>query len=249
MADLEDLILRDATGNRPAAGIAGRLFYDTTLEKWQRDTGADWEDCEPAAGMVDAGDVTYTPTVATDWDSDTDPGDVDEALDQLAERVDDLEGAAGGGLYSAYICVQDQKAQNTYSGTFTAGAWRTRDLNTEVADTGSHASVASNQITLAAGTYYCSIRCPCTDVGGNHAKLYDTTGAADLVVGQNCQAGDNSASNEMHYAFISGRFTLSEQSVLEVQHWCKTTQADFGFGNRLNLSTEIYTVAEFWKET
>jgi hypothetical protein len=31
--------------------------------------------------------------VAADWDSDTDPGDVDNALDQLAERVDDLEGA------------------------------------------------------------------------------------------------------------------------------------------------------------
>lgn len=39
----------------------------------------------------DAGDVTYTPAVAADWDSDADPGDLDDALDQLAERVDDLE--------------------------------------------------------------------------------------------------------------------------------------------------------------
>ena len=42
---------------------------------------------------VDTGDVTYTPTTAADWDSDADPGDLDDALDQLAERVDDLEGA------------------------------------------------------------------------------------------------------------------------------------------------------------
>lgn len=95
--NFEDLILRDATGNRPTAGVPGRLFYDTTLEKWQRDTGADWEDCEPAGATVDAADVTYTPNVATDWDGDADPGDVDGALDQLAERVDDLEGAGVGG--------------------------------------------------------------------------------------------------------------------------------------------------------
>jgi hypothetical protein len=45
-------------------------------------------------GAVDAADVTYTPLVNTDWDGDADPGDVDNALDQLAERVDDLEGVS-----------------------------------------------------------------------------------------------------------------------------------------------------------
>ncbi len=49
------------------------------------------------AGSPDAADVTYTPAVLTDWDGDADPGDVDEALDQLAERVDDLEGGGGAG--------------------------------------------------------------------------------------------------------------------------------------------------------
>jgi hypothetical protein len=44
----------------------------------------------------DARDVTYTPAVAADWDSDADPGNADNALDQLAERVDDLEGATLG---------------------------------------------------------------------------------------------------------------------------------------------------------
>jgi hypothetical protein len=42
-------------------------------------------------GGIDATNVTYTPFANTDWDSDTDPGDVNDALDQLAERVDDLE--------------------------------------------------------------------------------------------------------------------------------------------------------------
>jgi hypothetical protein len=41
----------------------------------------------------DASEITYTPSVLTDWDGDADPGNVDAALDQLAERVDDNEGA------------------------------------------------------------------------------------------------------------------------------------------------------------
>lgn len=39
----------------------------------------------------DASDLTYTPTDVTDWDGDADPGDADEALDQLAERITDVE--------------------------------------------------------------------------------------------------------------------------------------------------------------
>jgi len=47
-----------------------------------------------AHAAPDASVVTYTPAVLTDWDTDADPGDADNALDQLAERVDDLEGAS-----------------------------------------------------------------------------------------------------------------------------------------------------------
>ena len=55
----------------------------------------------PAAGSPDAADVTYTPAVLTDWDGDADPGDVDNALDQLAERVDDTEIAFAGHVHAA----------------------------------------------------------------------------------------------------------------------------------------------------
>ena len=41
--------------------------------------------------------------------------------------------ATGMGLFSSYAIIADQKAQNTAGGTFTSGAWRTRDLQTEVA--------------------------------------------------------------------------------------------------------------------
>jgi hypothetical protein len=50
-------------------------------------------------GIVDAADLSYTATVATDWDGDAQPGNIDHSLDQLAERVDDLEAAGGGAAH------------------------------------------------------------------------------------------------------------------------------------------------------
>jgi len=48
--NFEDLILRDITANRPAAGVPGRLFYDTTLSKLERDNGASYDDVAETAG-------------------------------------------------------------------------------------------------------------------------------------------------------------------------------------------------------
>jgi hypothetical protein len=44
-----------------------------------------------AGGAVDAADVTYTPLVLADWTDGIDPGQVDDALDELAYRVKGLE--------------------------------------------------------------------------------------------------------------------------------------------------------------
>ncbi len=41
----------------------------------------------------DASAVTYTPTILADWNGSADPGNADDAFDQLAERVKDLETA------------------------------------------------------------------------------------------------------------------------------------------------------------
>ena len=157
-------------------------------------------------------------------------------------------GGSGGGLYSAYICIQDQKTQNTAGGTFTAGAWRTRDLNTEVADTGNHASITSNQITLAAGTYQCRIKCPAFAVNNHQAKLYNIDDSADVVIGSTEYS--RVATGYGHTSsMIIGRFTLAATKVLEVQHYCNTTFATEGFGTQANFTTEVYTIAEFWKES
>jgi hypothetical protein len=74
--------------------------------------GIDWG--PQSGGSPDAADVTYAPAVATDWDGDADPGNADDALDQLAERIDDIEGAG-------YLTAVDA-ADVTYTPT-TAADW------------------------------------------------------------------------------------------------------------------------------
>ena len=89
----------DATAREAEAGAVpgdvGCLALqqdDNSLWILTDDDPLTWVSVADAGGsVVDAGDVTFTPTVATDWDSDADPGSTMDALDQLAERVDDNE--------------------------------------------------------------------------------------------------------------------------------------------------------------
>lgn len=153
----------------------------------------------------------------------------------------------GGGLLSAYINIQDQEVQGTDGGTFTAGAWQTRALNTKQADAGSNATLSSNQIVLAAGTYDCRISCPAYYVNYHQARLYNSTGAAVVLWGSSevsYAAGSNAYTTR---SIISGEFTIAASQSLVVQHQCQTTKTGNGFGSNANFGTEVYTIAEFWK--
>lgn len=52
MTALSSIITRAATGSRPAAGIAGQLFADTTTGALQRDNGSSWNTIADAKGYV-----------------------------------------------------------------------------------------------------------------------------------------------------------------------------------------------------
>jgi len=150
------------------------------------------------------------------------------------------------GIYKDYVCVRDKKAQNTDGGTFTSGAWRTRDINEELADTANICSIASNQITLAAGTYRCLISCPALAVGRHQTRLYDITNSATLLTGSSEWSNQNYG--DQTRSVLVGRFTLASQTVLEVQHQCQSSGTSQGLGTGANFTDEIYTVAEFWRE-
>lgn len=148
--------------------------------------------------------------------------------------------------------AQDQKSSGTDGGTFTAGDWRTRDINTTVTNEITGASLASNQITLPAGTYYIEARSPVYSGGSalsNHqARLRDITGSSDLLLGSSeivIQGAASTGSSGRSY--ISGRFTLSVESDLEIQHRCTVTASNNGFGAGAGFGTEVFTDVKIWK--
>lgn len=151
------------------------------------------------------------------------------------------------GFYDAYVCIRDVKEQAVVGGTFEQDAWRTRDLNDEHADTRNLASVASNQITLAAGTYRCMIVAPCYKVRYNRARLYNITDSEVALLGNTMYA--DATNNDYNLSHILGRFTIADTKVLEVQHYCTLTLANQGFGVASDIAEEIYTVVELWRET
>lgn len=172
--------------------------------------------------------------------------DVPTITDFTNAAHDHSTAAEGGFIDAPYMKVTDSKAQNTGGGTFTSGSWQTRTLNTEVIDTGGHLTLASNQITLVAGTYYCKISVPAHRVDSHMAKLVNATAASDIFLGTS-EYSANVAAYAQTRSYISGRFTIAASQALEVQHICGTTYASTGFGVPSNLDQETYTVVEFWR--
>ena len=154
----------------------------------------------------------------------------------------------GGGAAEDYILIRDEKVAGTAGGTFTAGFWHTRQLTTKVRDAGGHASLASSQITLAAGAYKVKARAPAYIVSLHKIKLRNITDGTDLVIGSNAYAAP--AGSDSGESFLEGHFTLAAPKILELQHRCQITGNSTGFGNACNLGViEVYATIEFWKET
>ena len=152
-------------------------------------------------------------------------------------------------VYCDYIKVSDVKAANTAGGGFTSGAWRTRDINTEDSDGGSHCAIAANQITLQPGTYVCNMSAPALLVDQHKIRLQNITDGVTELLGTSEYADSTGLAVDQTRSLLFGRFILAAAKVLEVQHRCVTTRAGNGFGVAANLGVnEVYTVAEFWRE-
>ncbi len=142
-----------------------------------------------------------------------------------------------------YILIQDQKSSGTNGGTFTSGAFQTRDLTTIVTDTGKIATLGSNQITLPAGQYRVAINCPAKGGSGHMARLQNITDSATVLLG----TVEFNSANSMTRSFVIGRFSISSTKVFEVQHRATNTVSTTGFGAPASFGVnEVYTSVEIW---
>lgn len=148
-----------------------------------------------------------------------------------------------------YMLVQHQVAQGTSGGSAAAGI-QTRPLNTVVANTISGASLASNQITLPAGTYRVRGFAEAFHVNASKIALYNVTDATYIQQGGSVN-GENTLGDLMTIEVsLVGRFTLAATKVLELRQFCEIAYATSGLGYPSNsMGVEVYAGLEIMKES
>lgn len=155
--------------------------------------------------------------------------------------------AAPATQYPQIAVVRDEKASGTDGGTATTGSFLTRTLNT-LNNTLSYSwiSLATNQITLTAGTYAVEASSPYRNTNLTKSKLRNITDSTDALIGssQYSASGDNVCANSL----ISGVFTIAGTKVFELQYRVSNTAgtADLGVGCGFTVN-EVYSIVTITK--
>jgi hypothetical protein len=167
---------------------------------------------------------------------------------ELRELVGDLQDVVSAytGARAPDVIVRDQQTANTDGGNFTAGSYATRTLNTSVRNVLTGASLASNQLTLPAGSYVAAFRAPAYEVNAHRARLYNVTAAAVIEYGGTSYSG--TGSDAVTWSEGLCYFTLAAPAVIRVEHNCGSTKATTGAGKAANLTgAEFYAELRVWQ--
>ena len=153
-----------------------------------------------------------------------------------------------GGKFVSYAVLHDEKSNGTDGGTFTAGSWVTRDLNTEVTDPDNIVTLSSNQFTLQAGTYLIYWSSPAYVVDRHRTLLNNNTDALTWEgSGEYCGTTSGVQTRTQGVA----RVTITSAKVFQIQHRCEVTRANNGLGVNSGLggsAPEVYTIVKIYKE-
>ena len=156
-----------------------------------------------------------------------------------------LKGAGAGGSVTTYAVFNDTKGSGVNGGTFTTGAWRTRDLQTSQFNNITSCSLASNQITLPAGTYKIEGNAEAYVVGRHQTRIYNITDSATLFLGRTEYA--DSANDVATASSFIGIVVLTGTKVIELQHQGGVTRATDGFGVQTTFGDNVYSVISITK--
>jgi hypothetical protein len=125
------------------------------------------------------------------------------------------------------VVLVDLKADSVAGGTFTSGAWRTRDLNSKLKDSDGLCVLGANQFILQPGTWTIRASAPAGNgVGRHQIRLWNVTDGVRVDRGSSEAQGGSTCTR----SFLDGSFTISAPKTFEIQHQCTTTVATSGFG-------------------
>jgi len=146
------------------------------------------------------------------------------------------------------VCfIKDVKANGTNGGTFSSGAWRTRDLNTLEGNT-DFISLNANQFTLDAGTYVIEATSQAFRVDRHKLRIQNITDGVTEFYGLVARSPD--INSTVGYAVAIGQVSIISQKVFELQHKSNVTQNSQGFGLATSLGgDEVFSIIKITKIT
>ena len=136
----------------------------------------------------------------------------------------------------------DVKSSGTDGGTFTTGAWRTRDLNTiDGAQTAASLNAGNSRMSFTApGILYWSA--PAYSVNNHQTRLYNVTDAVYVEPYGSVEFAIFGTAN-MTRSF--GWAEVESGKTYEIRHRCEDTRSITGFGFSAGFGDEVYTIATF----
>jgi hypothetical protein len=164
-------------------------------------------------------------------------------------RADGTWSAPASGSGVPGLIVEDQKPLGTAGGTSVTG-FQVRTLNAAVLNTIAGASLAANQITLPAGSYYVEYSAPAVNINNHKAAFYNVTDAAFVSSGTSSyNFGSGSGYAQTDSTGVAS-FTIAAAKVFELRHAISTAVATDALGKQYNTgvgTVEVYSRVKVWK--
>jgi hypothetical protein len=146
-----------------------------------------------------------------------------------------------------YFHARDEKADGTSGGASVSGV-QTRTLNTVVSNTITGASLATNQITLEAGTYRIQASCPATSVKKHKAYMYNNTTSTVSLIGSS-DFSESDAPYATTHSNIRGLLVVPSTQTFTLRHYTEVARATWGLGLSSDAGVlEVYAEIEIFKE-
>ena len=157
-----------------------------------------------------------------------------------------LTKTGGFGKFTSYALLAQVRASDAGDfGSYTTGAWRTRDLDTEKTDEDGIVTLSSNQFTLQAGTYLIIFGCTMYHINKHAIRLQNITDGSTAGIGN-----PNAGYTYSPMLFTTGtcRVTIASAKTFEVQGYPSTTKTNNGMGYDVDNGSCESVRVEIFKE-
>lgn len=188
-------------------------------------------------------DALVIPSKATEAQAETGTDDTN--------FLTSLTGVASVLTHSPFLkfaYYEDQKAANTAGGAAAgANTYYTRTLNTEVYDA-IGATLASNKVTLPAGTYLIEGSCPGFRVASHKCRLYNVTSATVIAYGTTEYSAVGTGDLVTTRTHVLAKATFAAETAIRLEHALGNTTGASDYGRAANLTgSEVYATLKIWR--